>query len=102
MDKQKSKALDCIDAVSDLICGMSDAIWDVPELAFTETQSAQLQLDTLKTLGFEDIRTGLDHIPTAFSARWGSGKPVIGFIGEYDGLPGLGQEVSGFYRGEVP
>ena len=31
------------------------------------------------------------EIPTAFTAEWGSGKPVIGIVGEFDALPGLSQ-----------
>ena len=94
MDNQKLTALHTIDTVSDVICNMSDAIWDVPELAYHETRSAQLQLDALKALGFEDIRTNLADIPTAFSARWGSGKPVIGILGEFDALASLSQKAN--------
>ena len=92
MDQAKAAALNQIDAISDLICHMSDAIWDAPELAFHEHQAVRIQMDTLKQLGFEAIRTQLCNIPTAFSARWGSGKPVIGFLGEFDALPNLSQQ----------
>lgn len=92
MEQYKKSALDRIDQVSGLICNMSDAIWDAAELAFHEHKSVQIQIDTLKKLGFEDIRTSLCNIPTAFSARWGSGKPVIGFLGEFDALPNLSQK----------
>jgi len=44
----------------------------------------------MKKNGFE-IETGLAGIPTAFKAVYGSGKPVIGFLGEYDALPNLSQ-----------
>ena len=33
-------------------------------------------------------------IPTAFVATFGSGKPVIGILGEYDALPGLATEAN--------
>ena len=92
MEQQKQAALNTIDAVSDAICTMSDAIWDAAELAFHEDKSVQIQIDALKELGFEDVRTNLCDIPTAFSARWGSGKPVIGFLGEFDALPALSQK----------
>lgn len=90
MDKQKQRALDTVDAVSEVLCGLSDAIWNTPETAFTETHSAQLQCETLEELGFE-VRRDLADIPTAFSGRWGSGRPVIGFLGEFDALPNLSQ-----------
>ena len=94
MDNYKQAALASIDQISDLIFEMSDAIWDAAELGFHETKSAQLQLELLEKLGFEDIRTALSDIPTAFSARWGCGKPVIGFLGEYDALPELSQKAN--------
>jgi len=31
-------------------------------------------------------------MPTCFVATWGSGKPVIGILGEFDALPGLSQK----------
>src|SRR5262249_35227240 len=38
------------------------------------------------------VRAGVAEIPTAFVASFGSGKPVIAIIGEFDALPGLSQE----------
>ena len=32
--------------------------------------------------------------PTAFVATYGSGKPVIGILGEFDALPGLSQKAT--------
>lgn len=101
MDQQKLTALNQIDSVSGLICDMSDAIWDAAELAYQETKSVQVQIDTLKALGFEDIRTQLCNIPTAFSARWGSGRPIIGFLGEFDALSALSQKAGVLERDPV-
>ena len=91
MNENKSFVIEAIDKVSDVITGLSDAIWDVPETAFLETKSTELQCETLKKLGFE-VQTNLADIPTAFSGRWGSGKPVIGFLGEFDALSGVSQK----------
>jgi aminobenzoyl-glutamate utilization protein B len=33
-------------------------------------------------------------MPTAFSATWGEGDPVIGLLGEYDAMPSLSQKLS--------
>ena len=87
MDLQKLSALEAIDRDSKSILKLSDDIWDAAEISYCEHKSARLQLDLLKQLGFEDLRTNLADSPTAFSARWGSGKPVIGFLGEFDALP---------------
>ena len=41
--------------------------------------------------GFE-VERGTDGIETAFTARFGSGRPYIGILAEYDALSGLSQE----------
>jgi len=91
MDMQKSAALAAIDTVAEDICRVSDAIWEVPELGFHEYKSSALQIGLLEQLGFEVTRQ-VANIPTAFSARYGSGKPVIGILGEFDALAGLSQK----------
>ena len=93
MDERKLSALAAVDQVSDEVCALSDAIWDVPETAFLETTSTKLQCETLKKLGFA-VEENLAGIPTAFSGRWGSGKPVIGILGEFDALAGLSQKAN--------
>ncbi|MBO5070307.1 MAG: amidohydrolase [Roseburia sp.] len=89
MDKKEVYRV--MDEAADVIWGLSDAIWEVPETAFRETKSAALQCEALKKLGFE-VTENLAGIPTAFSGRWGSGKPVIGILGEFDALAGLSQK----------
>lgn len=70
---------------------MSDAIWEYAELPWREFKSSKLQADYLESKGFR-ITWDLAGINTAFVAEWGSGKPVIGFAGEYDALKGLSQK----------
>lgn len=70
---------------------LADKIWDHPETAFTEFESSKLLEDYLSKEGFE-VTTNVADIPTAFTARFGSGKPVIGFLGEFDALSGLSQK----------
>ena len=65
-------------------------IWSLAEVGYQEKQSSTLLQDQLKTAGFS-ITSGVAEIPTAFTATFGSGKPVIGIIGEFDALPGLSQ-----------
>ena len=82
-----------VDAKADLFTGVSDEIWKNPELGFKEFKSAKVLIDALKAEGFA-VEEGLAGIPTAFSGTFGSGKPVIGFLGEFDALPSLSQEAS--------
>jgi aminobenzoyl-glutamate utilization protein B len=65
-------------------------IWSFAEVGYQETRSSALLQEQLKTAGFS-VTAGVAEIPTAFVATWGSGKPVIGIVGEFDALPGLSQ-----------
>lgn len=84
-------ALNVIDREAQTLCTVSDAIWETPETAFLEFNSAKTLIDALKEFGFS-VTEKLAGIETAFSARYGSGKPVIGILGEFDALSGLSQE----------
>jgi aminobenzoyl-glutamate utilization protein B len=66
-------------------------IWDYAEVGYKETKSSALHQKALSENGFT-IQAGVADIPTAFVAVYGSGKPVIGILAEYDALPGLSQD----------
>ena len=66
-------------------------IWDYAEVGYKETQSSALLQELARQNGFS-IQAGVAGIPTAFVATYGSGKPVIGILAEFDALPGLSQE----------
>ena len=68
-------------------------IWDFAEVGYKETKSSALHQETLAANGFA-VQAGVAGIPTAFVASYGSGKPVIGILAEYDALPGLSQEAT--------
>ena len=70
--------------LNDLSC----RIWDYAELKFDEARSAEAIASFLESEGFLVTR-GIAGMETAFSASWGTGSPVIGFLGEYDALSGL-------------
>jgi aminobenzoyl-glutamate utilization protein B len=67
-------------------------IWEWAEPGYQEQKSSKLLSDMLETAGFT-VERGVAEIPTAFTATFGAGKPVIGILGEYDALPGLSQQV---------
>ncbi len=87
----KKQALSIIDARSEVIIEVNDRLWENPETAFQEFISMDILCDALAAQGFE-VEKGVADVPTAFTGRFGSGKPVIGFLGEYDALSGLSQE----------
>ncbi|MCX7885698.1 MAG: amidohydrolase [Verrucomicrobiae bacterium] len=70
---------------------ISDAIWSYAELGLQEHRSVALLIRTLEEAGFK-VEKGLAGMPTCFVATFGSGKPVIGILAEYDALPGLSQK----------
>ena len=67
------------------------SIWGFAEVGYKETKSSALLQKTLKDNGFT-VQAGVADIPTAFVATYGSGKPVIGILAEFDALPGLAQQ----------
>jgi aminobenzoyl-glutamate utilization protein B len=80
-----------LDERQERFTAIADAIWAKPEVALRETAACALQAETLAADGFA-IARDVGGLPTAFVAEWGSGQPVLGFLGEYDALPGLSQE----------
>jgi len=70
-------------------------IWDLAEVGYQEYKSSKLLQDTLEEHGFM-IQNNVANIPTAFIAEYGSGKPVIAILGEFDALPGVAQSASPF------
>lgn len=91
MERAKQEALEYIGQRSDLLFDMSDRLWDHPEVGFTEHYAARLFSETLEKEGFT-VEQGVGDIPTSVVGTFGSGGPVIGFLGEFDALPGLSQE----------
>lgn len=78
--------------VQDAILRLSREVWATPELSLHEEKSHRIHLRELEAEGFRITSRGTSGIPTAFVAEWsqGRGGPVIGYLPEYDALPGLG------------
>ncbi|MCY3833815.1 MAG: amidohydrolase [Chloroflexi bacterium] len=68
-------------------------IWDHPQVALQEEYAAKLLAEKMQEAGFT-ITWGAGGMDTAFIAEWGDGAPIIGFLGEYDALPGLSQALA--------
>ena len=89
----KRAAVASVAAHSGDLISLSDKIWEYAETALREHKSSRLLADYAEQQGFTVTR-GVAGMPTAFVARYGSGKPVIGIMGEYDALPGVSQKAS--------
>ncbi len=86
----RQSALASIDARSDDYARLAREIWDLAEVGYQETESSKLLQAELSAAGFE-VESGVAGMPTAFVATFGSGKPVIGILAEFDALPGITQ-----------
>ena len=93
MEKKNYKQAACayIDEKASFFEKTSDYIWDHPELSLKEYKATAWYCEKLKELGFE-VTEHLCGIETAFSGSYGSGRPYIGILGEYDALSGLSQK----------
>ena len=91
MENTKVAAFAAIDEKAPLITDVADKIWSFAELSLQEVQSAALYEKVLREEGFL-VEEGICGIPTAFAASYGSGRPHIGILAEYDALSGLAQK----------
>ena len=79
-----------VNSQSQQIIGLADSIWGFAEVGYQETRSSEALQQYLREQGFA-VTAGTADIPTAFVAEFGSGKPEIAVLAEFDALPGLSQ-----------
>ena len=89
-----------VDKKSQLLVEVSDALWEYAEIALLEYKSSKLLMEVLEKEGF-DVEREVAGMPTAFVASYGSGKPIIGILAEYDALPGLSQDSTTFKKARI-
>lgn len=100
MTKEKQAAIAVVEEKAALVAGVADSIWRYAELSLQEEKSAAKFCEVLEKEGFA-VERGICGIPTAFLASFGSGRPVIGLLAEYDALSGLSQKAGSLQREEV-
>ena len=93
LDETKKNIISSIESHKSEIIKISDKIWELAETAFNEYESSKLLSDYAEKNGFM-VERGVAGMPTAFVASYGSGKPVISVLGEFDALPGLSQDTT--------
>ncbi len=89
--KNEQSVWGAVDQHAPDLVGLSDRIWGMPEICYTEYRSVAEHTAMLKDKGFR-VTENLAGIPTAVMGEAGEGGPIIAFLGEYDALPGLSQE----------
>jgi aminobenzoyl-glutamate utilization protein B len=87
----KKQAVQSVDRHAADLAALSDQVWAFAETALREHRSAALLADYAEKAGFR-VERGVGGMPTAFIASYGSGRPIIGVMGEYDALPGISQK----------
>lgn len=91
-----------VSGIADETVRIAKEIWEYAELSYTEVRSSAALENALEAEGFR-VEKGIAGMPTAFLAECavGSGRPVIGFVGEYDALDGLSQVAAQPVREEI-
>lgn len=91
LEELKTEALEQVESKQALTQQIVDSIFSFSELGFQEKLTSDYLVGILERNGFAVTR-GVAGMPTAFAATWGSGKPVIGFMADIDGLPETSQK----------
>ena len=96
-EKIRDEIRGLVDAKGGLFTRLSDQVWDCPELCFQERQSCALHQKRLEEEGFRVTR-GVAGMDTAVVGEYGSGRPVIAILGEFDALAELSQQADHFEK----
>ena len=91
ISESKNAVLVSIEKHSQELINLSDSVWSFAETALKENKSAKILANYAEKNGFS-VQRGVAEMPSAFIAEYGSGKPVIAILGEFDALPGLSQK----------
>jgi aminobenzoyl-glutamate utilization protein B len=91
VNAHKKAIVASVEKHQEALIAISDSIWALAETAFEEDKSAEILASYAEANGFTVTR-GVAGIPTAFTATYGSGSPVISVLGEFDALPGISQK----------
>lgn len=89
-DRESGEALKAVDKVTPVIVKTAQDLWKTAEISLLEVKSSAMLKKTLTENGFKLTKEKAGGVPTAFVAEYGSGKPILGVMLEYDALPGLG------------
>jgi len=95
--KEKQNIIEALDQKEAMYAKTAMQIWQLAEIGYKEFKSCVLLQDILKKEGFR-VEEGVASLPTGFIASYGSGKPVVAILAEYDALPGISQEAVPFRK----
>lgn len=96
----KIQTSETIDTMAKQIQVMVDSVFSFGELGFQEVETSKYLMGILEQNGFTVTR-GIAGIPTAWTATWDSGKPVIALESDIDGIPQASQKPGVAYRDPI-
>lgn len=94
LDEVRQGMLRHLDRIQPELVAMNQDIWSFAEVGLEERRSSARLSDALEKAGFR-VKRGVSGMPTAFVAEYGTGRPIVGLLAEYDALPELSQEAVG-------
>src|SRR4029079_13722414 len=97
LDTYKAEASRGVDEMAKLAQEMVDSVFSFGELGFQEVETSKYLTGQLEKFGFT-VQRGVSGMPTAWVAKWGSGKPVIAIGSDIDGIPQASQKPGVGYR----
>ena len=97
----KKEITKSIDKHQDEMIAVSDQIWEAAETSLEEYKSSDYLIQFAEQNGFK-VEKGVAGIPTAFTATYGTGKPVVGILGEFDANAGISQKKQPTREARIP
>ncbi|HET9267203.1 MAG TPA: hypothetical protein VFO31_03530, partial [Vicinamibacterales bacterium] len=97
IEQYKRELIADIDGMKDFTQQMVDSVFSFGELGFQEIETSRYLTAILEKNGFR-VERGIAGIPTAWTASWGAGKPVIALGSDIDGIPQASQKPGVAYR----
>lgn len=91
LEALKAEVIADVEKNKDMVQQMVDQVFSFGELGFQEVETSKYLTGLLEKNGFT-VERGVSGIPTAWFARWGSGKPVISLGTDIDGIPKASQK----------
>ena len=88
VNKIKKEIQASVEQQKEQLISTSDAIWEAAETSLVEFKSSKQLKDYARANGFT-VTENVADIPTAFMASYGSGRPIIGILGEFDANAGI-------------
>ncbi|MCA9736193.1 MAG: amidohydrolase, partial [Gemmatimonadetes bacterium] len=97
LNRLKDEALELVQERSKMVQEIVDMLYSFGELGMQEFETQKYLTGLLEQEGFQ-IELGVAGMPSAWTARWGSGEPVIALGSDVDGIPQSNQKPGVGYR----